>query len=193
MKVLIWLYLLLVPAVGEARVPAPAEVYQAALHHAAIGPDLDRWSSRSRLAGLIPVVDVEAKYRSTRNADDRMKEQLARVDESFEFKSAQTDTLDGMDEQWSVSLNLKFDLQRVVFDRDELAADESARRNLQLRNDVADQALTLFYSWLESSRRAATSPHEERVRFAESRDLAAARLDALTGGWFARTIAEEAL
>jgi len=192
-KVLIWLYLTLIPTLCEARVPTPTEVYQAALHHAQIGPDLDRCSTRSRLAGLIPEVDVEAKYRSDLTTDDRMKEQLARVDEAFEFKSAQTDTLDGRDEQWSVSLNLKFDLQRVVFDRDELAADESSRRNLLLRNEVADQALTLFYSWLEASRLSATSPHDERVGFAESRDLAAARLDALTGGWFARTLKEDSL
>lgn len=189
-----WLFLFIFfwPSLAWARVPSPSEVVQATLAHAQMDLDLDRWSSRSRLAGLAPQVSVSGGYRRVLNVDDRFKEQLGRVDDAFEFKSAQTDTLDGTDTQWSVSIDLRFDFERVVFNRDEFAADEAKRRNFQLREQLSDTVLNLYYEWLSHSRLSLSAPREIRIEHIDSRDHAAARLNALTGGWFQRTLDEVA-
>ena len=183
-------FLLFWPTVAFARVPTPSEVVDAALRHAELNSELDPWSSRSRLAGLAPELTVLAGYKRVLNVDDRFREQFGQVDDTFAFKSGQTDTLDGKDSTWSVSVDLRFDLERVVFNRDEFAADETKRRNLQLRGQLAERVLALYFQWLESSRLSLSAPFAHRLGHVHARDLQAATLDALTGGWFSRTVGE---
>ncbi|MEZ4460063.1 MAG: hypothetical protein R3E66_10110 [bacterium] len=178
------------PAFAWARVPTPHEVVDAALQHAELDSELDPWSARSRLAGLAPQFTVSAGYRRVLNVDDRFREQFGQVDDTFAFKSGQTDTLDGRDSTWSVSIDLKFDLERVVFSRDEFAADETKRRNVQLRGQLSERVLELYFRWLESSRMALSASFDQRLGHVHARDLQEATLDALTGGWFSRTLAE---
>lgn len=191
MKALI-LLLFFLPTWAYARVPDPPEICAAVAMDARLPAEHDRWTTRVRAAGWMPELDVSIHRRLGWNQDSRFKEQLGRVDDRLEFKTAQTDSLDGEDDQWTFEVSLRFDLQRVIFSRDEFAADETARKNLILRHDLCDRALQLYFSWRESSRLARVGFHDDRVLHAEARDLAQARIDALTGGWFSTVLKQEA-
>lgn len=190
-----WMFLVLLfallPCSAMARVPHPTEVCPAVHASNRWSDDVDPWSARARTAGFVPQIRIGFEQRVDETQDARFREQLTRVDDTLRFNSAQTDTLDGRGDQWKFEISAVFDLERAVFSDDELKANETARRVLTYRLAACDQALTLFFEWRKHSRLARVAEQAQRPIHAEDRDLAQARLDTLTNGWFSRTLTQE--
>ncbi len=154
---------------GEPRIEA---VQRAAEARAA--PDRDDaegWRRRSRLAALVPKLAAEYRH-------DERTVHMVGVTSGSEVDYLRTNPGD------TVSLRLGFDLDGLVFGRQELAAVAAAERADARRRAAVERATRLYYERLRFRLSLlAAPPASARDRAALEIDLEAvtADLDALTG------------
>ncbi len=98
---------------------------------------------------------------------------------------------DGLD--WMVSASLEWRLDRLIFHPAELKVEMLRLRRAQMREDVAERVVRLYYARRRLQvvmrlKPARTLQAALRRRMQLAR--ATAELDALTGGWFSRALRE---
>ncbi len=154
---------------GEPHIEA---VQRAAEARAAPGrDDAEGWRRRSRLAALAPKVVAEYRH-------DERSVHMVGVTSGSEVDYIRTNPGD------TVSLRLGFDLDGLVFGKQELAAVAAAERADTLRRAAVERATRLYYERLRFRLSLLASPPvSARDRAALEIDLEAvtADLDALTG------------
>ena len=171
------------PRLGEATRSDPPvrEVHRVALRHLALEPSRMRELAQAvGRAAWLPELSVGVDYERGR---DR------RLDFDEAFVSGETRFLLDRDESrfrdTGVSLELQWDLGRVIFHPDRLDVSREARLVAQLRDDVLDELNQLYFERQRvlaelAAGPADAQPAELRLRAAEL----AAGIDAWTGGWF---------
>jgi hypothetical protein len=154
---------------GEPRI----EIVQRAAE-ARAGPGRDEaegWRRRSRLAALVPRLVAEYRH-------DERSLHVVGVNSGSEVDYLRTSPGD------AVSVRLDFDLDGLVFGKQELAAVAAAQRAEGRRRAAADRATRVYYERLRLRLAlAANPPASPRERAGLEIDLEAvtAELDALTG------------
>jgi hypothetical protein len=167
-------------ALAELAVdPTIEEVQQEALRLAALEPRRTRrLLSRVRWAGLLP--EVEAT----------LSRGLAR-DEDLDREYQDLDELSlGTDEDLDFAVSVTWDLDRLIYDPEELRAHREVATQAQRRRELLLAVTRLYYELLllRAEERSggeidAGARLERTVRMAELRAL----LDGLTGGLYSRT------
>jgi hypothetical protein len=154
---------------GEPRIEA---VQRAAAARAAPGrDDAEGWRRRSRLAALVPRLVAEYRH-------DERSLHVVGVTSGSEVDYLRTSPGD------TVSVRLGFDLDGLVFGKQELAAVAAAQRAEGHRRAAVDRATRLYHERLRLRLSLlASPPASARDRVALEIDLEAvtAELDALTG------------
>ena len=154
---------------GEPRIEA---VQRAADARAGpTGDEADGWRRRSRLSALVPRIVAEYRH------DDRSLHEVGVT------SSSDVDYVRVMPGD-TYTVRLAFDLDGLVFGKQELAAIAAARRVEAQRRAAVDRATRLYYDRLRLRLTlAASPPPSPRDRAALEIDLEAvtAQLDALTG------------
>lgn len=154
---------------GEPRIEA---VQRAAEARAAPGrDDAEGWRRRSRLSALVPRVAAEYRH-------DERSLHVVGVTSGSEVDYLRTSPGD------TVSVRLGFDLDGLVFGKQELAAVAAAQRAEGHRRAAVERVTRLYYERLRLRLAlAAGPPTSPRERAAQEIDLEAitAELDALTG------------
>ena len=154
---------------GEPRIEA---VQRAAEARAAPSrDDAEGWRRRARLAALVPKVSAEYRH------DERTLHMVG-VSSGSEVDYLRTNPGD------TISVRLGFDLDGLVFGRQELAAVAAAERADTRRRAAVERANRLYYERLRFRLSlAASPPSSARERAALEIDIEAvtAELDALTG------------
>jgi len=154
---------------GEPRIEA---VQRAAAARAAPGrDDAEGWRRRSRLAALVPRLVAEYRH-------DERSLHVVGVTSGSEVDYLRTSPGD------TVSVRLGFDLDGLVFGKQELAAVAAAQRAEGHRRAALDRATRLYHERLRLRLSLlASPPASARERVALDIDLEAvtAELDALTG------------
>lgn len=190
-------FLVLVSALGVsspaiARVPDVREVQDAALFAANLNDNnLDRWSSRARLANLLPQVTVSTDLGNTDTDSEDYRELLAADNDDFLFKTLQSNSGTQTKADWNVRIGLTWKPAGMVFDSAELNAARVERLNSVHRTKILEEVTFLYFEWRDAERASQRAPHEQRELHFDRSELAAARLDALTNGWFRQTLAQK--
>lgn len=135
---------------------------------------LDSLRGRARQAAWLPRLRAEADHdeRSTHSTGYR--------------GSTEFDTL-RLTPGTRVGLSASWELDRLVFSRDELAVAEAASRLARQREDRVERATRLFFQRLHLKAGLSLAPPEgtlERVRGELELSRTTAELDAITGGLF---------
>lgn len=182
------------PASGPGTAPAPAEaarearrllalfraepsvrqVQEAAVRHAGIeAARLASWRRRVRLAAAAP--ELLAEYRRASAADRTLGAQAS-------------GTVDyaALDLEDRYTARVRWQLDRLLFDPDELRVSAEATEVVELRQALVDQATRLYF---ERRRQQVLLLREaleleERLRLELRVEELTASLDGLTGGWF---------
>lgn len=145
-------------------------------HHLA-GDPVAGWARRARWAAALPHLSLRARRSTGTDRDlSRQSGGSQRLDSSL-----------GVD-VW-LEARATWDLDRLVFDERELRAAEVGRRRRELGDAVARRVTTLYYRRRRLQVTLLYEPPESaaaRARLRIEIDELAARLDALTGGWFGR-------
>ncbi|MCG8422842.1 MAG: hypothetical protein MJE77_33440 [Proteobacteria bacterium] len=166
----------------ERGEPGLAEVRRAALHHAGLAdrPELS-WTGRARLSALLPVLTVQINRGSGYDRD------LSR-------SSSGTERLDvGSDRDISVAAKAVWNLDRLLFSDAELRAVKAAQQQYEERIQLLARVTSLYFQRRKLQITALWSPPGDPARAALQK-LAihelTAQLNALTGGYFAKALAE---
>jgi hypothetical protein len=160
-------------AVVAAADPPVAEVQRAAADHDGIDPDrLRAWVARPRSAHWLPHVSLDASRteRDTRvvGVTGTIESDYLRVNPSTQF-----------------GIRLSWDLDQLVFSRDEPAAAWTASRLIDRRAERVRRATRLFFQRRRLLVQLALDPPSEAILRAEREnqvDEITAELDELTGG-----------
>jgi hypothetical protein len=160
-------------AVIAAADPPVAEVQRAAADHDGIDPDrLRAWVARPRSAHWLPHVSLDASRteRDTRvvGVTGTIESDYLRVNPSTQF-----------------GIRLSWDLDQLVFSRDEPAAAWTASRLIDRRAERVRRATRLYFQRRRLLVQLALDPPREAIQRAEREnqvDEITAELDELTGG-----------
>lgn len=152
-----------VPA-AHLEPPIPADEVVAAAYRAAglDGDPAHGWRVRTRIAALIPWISIHAGRDATWYDVD---------DPTLDY----TDVYD---------VRATWHLDRLVFDPNEMRIEAMSIGRRHDRRLVAAAAIHSYYEWLELAAAAGTS-----ARWATRADEVKAELDAMTDGWFSKTLA----
>ena len=154
---------------GEPRIES---VQRAAAARAAPGrDDAEGWRRRARLAALVPRLVAEYRH-------DERSLHVVGVTSGSEVDYLRTSPGD------TVSVRLAFDLDGLVFGKQELAAVAAAQRAEGHRRAALDRATRLYHERLRLRLSLVASPPasaRERVALEIDLEAVTAELDALTG------------
>lgn len=159
--------------------PTVRETQAAATRHAGIVPDRPAsWQERARWAAAAP--ELLGEYR-----------RAAATDRTLGSQASGTVDYSGLDREDRTTVRARWELDRLVFNPDELRVAAEAIELVELRQTVVDQVTRLYFErrrqQVELLRPAldleARLPIELRV------EELTASLDGLTGGWFSSRLA----
>ncbi len=154
--------------------PSVRETQEAAVRHAGIDADLlASWRSRARLAAAAP--EFLAEYR-----------RASATDRTLGAQSSGTVDYSDLDLEDRYTARARWDLDRLVFNPDELRVAAEAIDVVELRQTVIDQVTRLYF---ERRRQQvlllrAAGDLENRLGLELRIEELTASLDGLTGGWF---------
>lgn len=162
--------------------PSVREVHEAAARYAEVHPELiQSWRIRSRLSALGPQVRGDYRYQ----VDGRMR--VAQGGSSEPSRSE--------DESWRHQPNVRaqLDLDRLIFNPDELRVSNEIVDLVRLRESVLDQVTKIYYERRRLQLELDMTPPKDlagRVRKELRLQELVADLDSLTGGFFSKRLRE---
>ncbi|NOZ86634.1 MAG: hypothetical protein GXP49_10260 [Deltaproteobacteria bacterium] len=148
-------------------------------------------ATRAGNAGWLPLLEI----RVDRNLDGNKSGTRSRSvsvsssgvylgpdDETFVFQEG---------DDWRIRIRAVWELDRLVYDRDELKALDRELKTVEARNKLLKQALDLYFKWKNLIRKLAQEEGaENRIHIHEALDKVTAMLDVLTLGRFSKAIGD---
>lgn len=172
--------------------PAIEDLHDASLLHHGLdqgsgGAKFERLRKRVRRANLLPEVSLKSSWRRQQDEQDDYREDLA-VDPLGLVSSdgARRDLKSGEASQDTYSVELRFDLSGLVFDRQELDLARLEQLRDAQRSKLLNQLNDLYFrrERLLARLRSLDLDPEELLRHHIDILHCDAELDALSGGWF---------
>lgn len=158
--------------------PTVREVQTQAVEYLRLHPDMvDSWRVRSRVAGIAPRFEADAQ--GTIDNDLRKVTNLDATESEIE---STTDSNTGR-----LTLGARWDLDRLIFDPDEMAVSREAVRTANLRDRVLEEVTRRYFERRRLQVDLELSPPtdlSDRVRKELRLQELTADIDAFTGGWF---------
>lgn len=165
--------------------PTIREVQEAAARNVDVNPERMRsWRSRSRMAALAP--GVRAEYRYVGQFDQRLKAGGDAADTQQDTFGTQHRPLARVD----------WDLNKLVFNPDELRVSSEISSLVRLRESVLNQVTKIYYERRRLQVELDLTPPTDvssRVRKELRLQELVADLDSLTGGYFSKKLVESGL
>ena len=167
-----------------AREPSVLDVQGAAARFAKVNPGFyDGWVAQSHLAYILPNT-LQGRIRNT--ADDNR---------DLRTTSSGTGSLSDLvsnGDQTQLELRVGWDLTRLVYNRDSIAASRQIERIVNQREDLLTTVNKLFFARRQLQVDMLLEPANSIERAIKQQlrlDGLTADLDALTGGWFSKQLA----
>lgn len=161
-----------------AAEPSIREVQQSTLDYVKAHPEqVESWQLRSRTNALLPQFRTQFKY--GKDADLRTRTNL----DATEAKVVTEDD----DNSYDVELRASWDLDRLLFEPQELAVARESVRLANLRDRVLDEVTRRYFERRRLQVDLELSPPTDladRIRKELRVQELTADIDALTGGWF---------
>jgi len=163
--------------------PKIVQVQQAASSYARVNPDsYDSWMTSARLANLLP----KRLYGHMRNTNTDSKDLRTTT-----ASSGSVSDLTSNDDQLQLEVRLEWDLTKVVFNRDGIAAARQIERIVNQREDLLTTVNKLYFARRQLQVEIALDPPTSVDRAVKTQlriQGLTADLDALTGGWFSKHV-----
>ncbi|MCC6624220.1 MAG: hypothetical protein IT385_23415 [Deltaproteobacteria bacterium] len=167
-----------------ASEPTVVEVQNAASSYARVNPGAyDSWLTEAQLANLLPR-RVQARVRSTADEGKDLRTTSAATGSISDLVSE--------DDELQLELRLEWDLTRLVFNRDGIAAARQIERIVNQREDILTTVNKLYFARRQLQVELAIEPPSSLDRAVKAQlriQGLTADLDALTGGWFSKRLA----
>lgn len=152
--------------------------------------------TRMRMSNLIPTVELNLGWAQRADDESRYREDLNRLDEGALARDfIRQDTHQTQDHTRTVRVRLKFDLSKLIFDPRELQWTRLRTQQHALRAKMMRDVATLYWRRRHHELELAFAPKDDvemRIKHHIQVQLHTAQLDALTGGWFSKSLAQRA-
>jgi len=162
--------------------PSIREVQEAAIAYSRSHPDtVDSWRARARTSALMP--EFQSRVRSQFDRDSRTRTNLDAADAVV--------VTDDNDNSLLLEVRATWDLDRVIFNPDELGVWRETMRMANLRDRVVDEVTRRYYERRRLQVDLQLSPPtnvSDRVRKELRIQELTADIDAVTGGWFSKRL-----
>jgi competence ComEA-like helix-hairpin-helix protein len=162
--------------------PSVREVQEAAISYSRSHPSIvDSWRIRVRTSDLLPEFRVKVQPNFDRDVRTRT---------NLDATEAVVETRDN-DNSLRLEVQATWDLNEIIFDRDELGVWRETIRMANLRDRVVDEATRRFYERRRLQIDLKLSPSADladRARKELRMQELTADLDAMTGGWFSERL-----
>jgi len=163
--------------------PSVVEVQRAAAKYARVNPEAyASWVSEAHLANLLPR-RLYARLRSTSGDDKDVRTTSSGTGSLSDLVST--------DDELQLEVRAEWDLTRLVFNRDGIAATRQIERLVNQREDILTTVNKLFYARRQLQVEMEMTPPntvDKALRQQLRIDGLTADLDALTGGWFSQEV-----
>ncbi|MFO0744708.1 MAG: hypothetical protein U1F43_03405 [Myxococcota bacterium] len=163
--------------------PNIVDVQRAAAQYARVDPGAyDSWMSEAQLSNLLPR-RVQGRIRSTGNDDKDLRTTSAATGSISDLVSK--------GDELQMELRLEWDLTRLVFNRDGIAAARQIERIVNAREDILTTVNKLYFARRQLQVEIALDPPtsvDKAVKTQLRIQGLTADLDALTGGWFSKKL-----
>lgn len=164
--------------------PSIRETQIAAVRYAEIDAGrISSWRTRAGISALAP--EISGEYR--RNIED---------DRTLGAQTSGNVDYQSLDDDDRYTARARWELDRLVFNPDELRVSAEATDLVKLREDVLDQVTKLYFERRRLQVELETAPPAEvgtRLKKELRLQELTAAIDGLTGGWFARELKEKGL
>lgn len=168
--------------------PSVLEVQEAASRYALVHPDTySNWLSRAAWSNVLPE-RLTGEFQTTLD-DDTTARTTASDNSSSDY------TTRDLDEQLRLKVFAEWDLSRLIFDQDEYNAAKELSKIVTRREDLLTTINKLYFARRQLQAMNVIEPvSSARKALKLELQLAGltADLDALTGGWFSRTVSQRA-
>jgi len=165
-----------------AHEPTIREVQEAAITYSRSHPDtVDSWRARARTSALLP--QFQSRVRTDFDRDSRTRTNLDAADAVV--------VTDDNDNSLLLEVRATWDLDRVVFNPDELGVWRETMRMANLRDRVVDEVTRRYYERRRLQIDLELTPPTnvaDRVRKELRIQELTADIDAVTGGWFSKKL-----
>jgi hypothetical protein len=169
-----------------AREPGISEIQQAAIEYAEVSPEKIKWMRKAAQAqALMPdlSLSLDGDYNKTIELD------RGGTSDPDIFIEGPKDR----DIGWGIKLN--WDLAELIWSYHQTNIDSRSRLMVQLRNDILDEVTKIYFERLRLMEELSGNSirDEAQARLKQIRlDELTANIDALTGGYFSKTINSKA-
>lgn len=176
--------------------PPIEDLHEATLLHQGLTPGAQEGrfkalGKRARRANLLPEVSVKSSWRRQEDEEDDYREDLT-IDPLGLVSSdgARRDLKSGEARQDTYSVELRFELSGLVFDRQELELERLRQLREAQRIKLLSQINELYFrrERLLSRLRSLDLDQEEELEHHVTILHCDAELDALSGGWFSKNL-----
>jgi competence ComEA-like helix-hairpin-helix protein len=162
--------------------PSIREVQEAAIGYSRSHPDtVDSWRARARTSALLP--QFQSRVRTDFDRDVRTRTNLDAADAVVQT--------DDNDNSLLLEVRATWELDRVVFNPDELGVWRETMRMANLRDRVVDEVTRRYYERRRLQVDLELTPPtnvSDRVRKELRIQELTADIDAVTGGWFSKRL-----
>lgn len=163
--------------------PSVVEVQRAAARYARVNPEAyASWVSEAHLSSLLPR-RLYGRLRSTQGDDTDVR--------TTSSGTGSVSDLVSTDDELQLEVRAEWDLTRLVFNRDGIAATRQIERLVNQREDILTTVNKLYYARRQLQVEMEMTPPntvDKALRSQLRIDGLTADLDALTGGWFSQEV-----
>ncbi|MFP4600739.1 MAG: hypothetical protein ACLFVJ_20965 [Persicimonas sp.] len=175
--------------------PSVDQVQQAALRASGYdADDLDQWSSRARWSHLLPEVRGEVAWLDQRDREARYQEDMQTDQAGKMFRDgARNHFVDDNRLRTLYAVDLEWDLSGLVYDRSESTIAREVRQRRKARRILLEEVSEAYYMRRRHLVELMLTPRDQwrkRIELQLEVDRYSAHVDAMTAGWFSRTLAE---
>lgn len=178
--------------------PSIRDVQEAVLRYALISNDrMEGWITRARLAHIIPS-EIGGSYQIDTNDDNitQSREDLVREiegDFNSQFVIADQQNVSRVDDDESerIRLDADWDLNKLIFNSDELRVASETARQVRIREQLLNTVTKLYFERRRLQVDMLLKPKSDpsaAIRAQLRIDELTADIDALTGGWFSKQL-----
>lgn len=185
-------------------VPSIVEVQKAAIEHARLKPnEISSWKKRSRLAPLLPKIQLDYGNRLKNDANVNINDSVYVGSQGSTVGPDENAVSQNINTDQNIAIRAVWSFSDAVFNTDMLAVSEEARMLSRERHAILAEVNKNYYERVRS--KGEIKFLEERAKITRQRqevdkikqdiftkqvafDESSASLDALTGGWFSETI-----
>lgn len=176
-----------------AAEPTVEQVQRAALRAGGYdADDLDQWSSRARWSHLLPKVRGEVAWLDQRDREARYQEDMQTDQAGKMFRDgARNNFIDDNRVRTLYAIDLKWELAGLVYDRSEPTIAREVRQRRKARRLLLEKVSEAYYMRRRHQVELMLTPRDQwrkRLELQLEVDRYSALVDAMTAGWFSRTL-----